>query len=281
MLQQTIANAIAANVRAGRKRLGMTRRQLAAAAGVSERYLSELETGTANASIGILARIAEALQVDFATLLPGGGDSANVRLSALLGRMSSTEQQAALEQLETWLAKHRRSLRGIVLLGLRGAGKTTLGARFAARNGVPFFSITREIETRAGMRLADLFNLGGPDAYRTLENDVVGELTRRRDHIVLETAGGIVGNLEALDLVLGAFKSVWVTASPEEHLARVVGQGDMRPMRDNPKALDHLKALLAARAAGYARAEHVLDTSGRSVDACLADLQRIAAPLLT
>jgi XRE family aerobic/anaerobic benzoate catabolism transcriptional regulator len=195
--------------------------------------------------------------------------------------MSPAEQAGAVPVLTRYLEERRKRLKGIALLGLRGAGKSTLGRRLAERHGLPFVSITREIEARAGMSLADLFNLGGPDAYRSLENDVVGDLTRRNDRIVLETAGGIVGNSEALDMILGAFTTVWLKAAPEEHLARVAGQGDTRPMRGNPRALDHLKALLASREPEYARAESAIDTSGRTIESCLAELTAIAAPTLT
>ena len=138
-------------------------------------------------------------------------------------------------------------------------------------------SITREIEARAGLSLADLFNLGGPEGYRALENEVIAELVGRNDRIVLETAGGIAGNAEALGAILGAYKTVWIKASPEAHLARVAEQGDVRPMRGNPRALEHLKALLAAREPEYARADCVLDTTDRSIDDSLAGLEAIAA----
>ena len=156
-----------------------------------------------------------------------------------------------------WIEDRRRASKGVALLGLRGAGKTTLGRLLADRHGLAFVSITREIETRAGMSLADLFNLGGPDAYRASRTTSSPISSRRGDRIVLETAGGIVGNSEALDIILGAFKTVWLKASPEEHLARVAGQGDTRPMRGNPKALEHLRSLLGQREPEYARAEHV------------------------
>ena len=128
------------------------------------------------------------------------------------------------------------------------------------------------------MSLPDLFNLGGPDAYRSLENEVVVDLAQRRDPIVLETAGGIASNRDALDIVLGAFKTVWVKASPQEHLSRVVRQGDVRPIQGNPKALEHLTALLAARETEYGRADCTLDTSGRSIDECVAALEALAVP---
>lgn len=286
MPQDDITRSIGAKVRAGRKRLSITRKQLAANAGVSERYLNELESGEANASVGILVKVVEALGQDFAWLVAPADRVAmplqahHAGLSGLIGTMSLSEQIGAVPVLQRYLDVRRQSSRGIALLGLRGAGKSTLGRHLAEKHGLPFVSVTREIEARAGMSLADLFNLGGPDAYRALENDVVAVLARRDDRIVLETAGGIVGNGEALNMILAAFKTIWLKASPEEHLARVAGQGDMRPMLGNPKALEHLKSLLAAREPQYTRAECVIDTSGRTVEATLAELEHIAAPLL-
>ena len=283
MQHDAIARSIGARVRAGRARLGLTRKQLASQADVSDRYLNELENGEANASIGILVKVAQALGQSFDDLVcdeASAVGSPASQLQALLRSMTPTEQAGAFPIMQAWLAAHRRSARGIALVGLRGAGKTTLGSLLAERHGLAFVSVTREIELRAGMSLADLFNLGGADAYRALENEVVTQLAGGDRSVVLETAGGIVGNAPALDTILAAFKTVWLKASPEEHLARVASQGDTRPMHGNPKALEHLKALLAAREPEYARAECVLDTSGRTIDACLAELEAIAAPLL-
>ena len=201
-------------------------------------------------------------------------------MAALLNSLSGTEQLAATAVLENFLRERRRSRRGIALLGLRGAGKSTIGRLLSKRLDLPFLSVTREIETRAGIGIDDLFNLGGADAYRTLENEVAADLGRRTDQIILETAGGIAGNGEALDIVLASFKTVWLRASPEEHLSRVANQGDTRPMHGNARALEHLKALLAQREAGYARAEITIDTSGRTPQDCVLELETVAAPLL-
>lgn len=288
--QETMATAIGERVRAARGTAGITRKQLAQTADVSERYLNQLENGDANVSIGVLGRVADALSIELVDLLPSPQEAAAGRraigparsavetpLAELVARMSQHEQAGAVEVLERYLEDRRRSLRGIALLGLRGAGKTTIGALFAARHGLPFLSVTREIETRAGMSLEDLFNLGGPDAYRALENEVVKELSGRADRIVLETAGGIVSNGPALDVILGSFKTVWLKASPEDHLQRVIRQGDMRPMHGTPKALEHLKTLLSTREQEYARADCVLDTTGRLPEACVDELEQIAA----
>ncbi len=284
MNHNTVTRTIGERVRAARSSADMTRKQLSEKASVSERYLNELENGDANVSVGVLGRVAQALSADLVSLLPSSsgsmhgshGFAMHDALANLLSDMSLREQEGALPLLERYLQDRRRSLKGVALLGLRGAGKSTIGGLFAARHGLPFLSVTREIEARAGMSLNDLFNLGGPDGYRTLENEVVKELSERNDRIVLETAGGIVSNGSALDIILGSFKTVWLKATPEEHLSRVIKQGDMRPMHGRPKALEHLQALLARREQEYARADCVLDTTGRTPDACVDQLEMIA-----
>lgn len=282
MNQAQTIQTIGARVRAARATAGISRKRLSTLADVSERYLNELENGEANVSVGVLARVAGALGVEILDLLVPDGvgrmtaQAMHPPFAAIVTGMSLREQEAALPHLERFLAERRKSIKGIALLGLRGAGKTTLGSMLAQRHSLPFLSVTREIEARAGMSLNDLFNLGGPEAYRTLENDVVNDLSGRSDRIVLETAGGIVSNAPALDMILGSFKTVWLKASPTEHLERVIGQGDMRPMQATPKALEHLKSLLATREQEYARADCVLDTTGRTPVACVEELELIA-----
>ena len=281
-LMQTIGT----RVRTARKALSLSRKRLSEIAEVSERYLVQLEQGAANISISVLARVANALSVDLIAFFPTSHGAAGDGLppaatletfAELLRTMSLREQQGALKLLQRYLNDGKRSLKGVALLGLRGAGKTTIGKLLSERHGLQFISITKEIETRAGMSLNDLFNLGGSEAYRTLENEFVRELSARSDYIVLETAGGIVANSPALDALFGSFMTVWLKASPQEHLDRVVRQGDMRPMHGNPKALSHLKILLAQREQEYARADCVIDTTGRTPEACLRELEALAA----
>ncbi len=278
LAQDGLCRAVGERVRVARATRRLSRRALAHAADVSERYLVQLEAGAANVSIGVLARIARALDSRLVDFLPPGdsaraaapeGEAPSEPLGEIIARMTAREQAGAVPVLQKYLVARRRSLKGVALIGLRGAGKSTIGALFAARHALPFVSVTREIETRAGMSLADLFNLGGPDAYRTLENDVVADLARRDERMVLETAGGIVNNRDALEIILAAYKTVWLKASPEEHLDRVVKQGDMRPMQGTLKALEHLKALLTQREPEYRRAEWVLDTSRRTPEECV------------
>lgn len=283
MEQHQIAQSIAAKVRAARARAGLSRKRLGQLANVSERYLNDLEKGDANVSVGVLGRIAVALNIELPEILPGVGDqSAIVKhkpLADILARMTVGEQRAATEQLSQIVSSRSRRQHGIALLGLRGAGKTTIGQLFAERHGLPFRSVTREVEARAGMSLADLFNLGGSEAYRTLEVEVVNELAAANEKVVVETAGGIAGNSDALRVVLDSFKTVWLKASPEEHLSRVARQGDTRPMRGNPKALDHLKSLLVQRESEYARAQTALDTTGKTPEQCVSELERIAGTI--
>lgn len=282
-LQDAIVREVGARARAARAAAGLSRKRLAELAGVSERYLNELEKGVANASVSVLARIAYALSVDVVSLIPSA-DPGTRPFSGALGRALSGvgpgEEAGVAAAIERYLDERRRNLRGVALLGLRGAGKSTLGRLLAEKHGLSFVSITREVEKRAGMGLADLFNLGGAEAYRVLENDVALDLARRSDRIVLETAGGIVGNTEALNTILGAFKTIWLRAAPEDHLARVAHQGDTRPMQGNPRALEHLKTLLAQREPDYARSEARLETSGKTPEACVQELERIAATVL-
>ncbi|KAB2847441.1 MAG: helix-turn-helix domain-containing protein [Hyphomicrobiaceae bacterium] len=284
MQQHEIAQSIATKVRAARARAGFSRKRLGQLASVSERYLNDLEKGDANVSVGILGRIATALDVELPSILPGFGEqtSAIVKhkpLADIISRMTMAEQQAAVQLLCQIVGDRCHHQHGIALLGLRGAGKSTIGRLFAERHGLPFRSVTREVEARAGMSLADLFNLGGSEAYRALEMEVVNELAAAKDKMVIETAGGIAGNSGALDVVLGSFKTIWLKASPEEHLSRVARQGDTRPMRGNPKALDQLKLLLVQRESEYARAESALDTTGKTPEQCVSELERIAGAI--
>lgn len=287
MTGDAVLISIGTTVAEARREARLSRKRLAALADVSERYLHHLENGTANPSVAILLRLAGVLRFDLAGLFAaapsafggGGADAPDPAWVAVTAGMSTAEQRAAAPILQRFLRSQRRARRGIALLGLRGAGKSTLGTMLADRLGLPFVSITREIEARAGMSLNDLFNLGGAEAYRALENEVAGDLSHRTEPIVVETAGGIAGNDEALDTILTAFTTIWLRAKPDEHLARVASQGDLRPMRGNTRALEQLKGLLKQREAGYARADFAIDTSGKAPDTCLQELVTVMAPL--
>ena len=271
---------IGQTVRTLRKARGLSRRQVVEAAGISERYLIQVEAAEANATALILDRIARALGVTLKDLVegektPGPTGGLDPDLAALLRSMTDAEQKDAAPILRKWIEERRRSRRGVALLGLRGAGKSTIGKLFAQRHKLPFVSVTQEIENRTGIQLNDLFNLGGAEAYRAMETETIVSLCASGEFTVLETAGGIVANSDALDAVLSSYRTVWLKASPQAHLERVISQGDMRPIKAASSALEHVRNLLEQRSEQYARAEFTLDTTDRSPLDCVRDLERL------
>lgn len=253
---------------------GMSRKDLSKHSGISERYLAQLEGGQANISVTLLWQIAEALGVDFQELLPSG-DLPKIRLKPLvsfLERLSEDQQKAAYSLLRKTFTESPGPTQGIALLGLRGGGKTTLGKGLAAELGLPFIHLGDLIEELGGMKTAELFSLGGQKAYRRLEHQAVREVIERRGPVVLETGGSLVSEQATYNDVLSTFYTVWIKASPEEHMNRVIAQGDLRPMKDSTEAMSDLRRILTERESNYSAANYVLDTSGRSVEECLAEL---------
>jgi XRE family aerobic/anaerobic benzoate catabolism transcriptional regulator len=222
---------VGASVRAHRERRGWSRRELAAQSGVSERFLAQLETGDGNISLRRFADVAHAL-----------GTTPSVLLAS---------------------ADAPTDARPIALLGVRGAGKSSVGAALAKRMGVAFVELDQEIEQAAGLPLSEVFALHGEAYYRRLEREVLGQLLATRRMFVLATGGSIVNDPTNYALLRSRCQTIWLRARPEDHWNRVVAQGDQRPMRENPHAFAELRALLAAREKLYARADHTIDTSGR------------------
>jgi len=246
-----LTRAVGSAVREGRARAGLTRRALAGATGISERYLALLEAGSANVSLNLLARIGQALGVSIHALIPP-------------------------EEPGSAPAK-----KGVALIGLRGAGKSTLGEVLSAETGLPFVRLTQAIVERAGMETGELMELAGSGAFRRLEIEALDDMVARPGHIVLETSGGIVADGEAFDLVRRHFHTVWVKAAPEDHMARVIAQNDLRPMAGRAEAMDDLRRLLAEREAAYASADFVLDTHGISVDEAARRLTHMLSAVLS
>ena len=268
--------ALGERVRSLRARKGMTRRSLAVASSVSERHLANLELGVGNASILVLRQVASALQCAPADLL---GDDIDVPERLLIrdllrGRDDAELRRArlALADLFGTVALPEARRQRIALVGLRGAGKSTLGRRLADDLGADFVELNREIERVAGYGLPEIHNLLGPAAYRRYERRALDETVQRHPQAVIATPGGIVSDPATFNVLLANCFTVWLTATPAEHMQRVVAQGDTRPMAGNTEAMEDLKRILAGRAAFYRKADLTFDTSGLSLDGAYAAL---------
>ena len=276
--------ALGERVRSLRARKGMTRRSLALASGVSERHLANLELGVGNASILVLRQVAVALECQPADLLGDDIDMPEWLLirDLLRGRDDAELRRAriALADLFGTSALPEARKRRIALVGLRGAGKSTLGRRLADDSGLPFVELNREIERVAGYGLAEIHNLLGPAAYRRYERRALEESMALYPEAVIATPGGIVSDPATFNLLLSHCFTVWLTASPGEHMRRVVAQGDTRPMAGNSEAMDDLKRILAGRAAFYRKADLTFDTSQRSMEDCYAELSQALSAAL-
>ena len=266
-------------VRVGRAKRGMTRRQLAHGSGASERYLAQIESGHGNPSIIMLKSIAEALDVPLIELLPrlSAGTSALAPLLDLLGRLPLSELPAITDMIERRAAADLAPdrARRIALVGLRGAGKSTLGARLAAHLRCPFIELNRMVEQDYGASIPDLIEMAGLATFRRYERSCLERVIAEHDAAVIATAGGIVSDAETYALLLRRTHTVWIKARPDEHMGRVMKQGDFRPMAKNREAMADLIAILDARRADYALAQADLDTSGDTVEESLRKLVRI------
>ena len=248
---------------------GVTRKTLARESGVSERYLAQLEGGRGNVSILLLRQIADALAAPLEDLIvparDTGGDLAHA--VGLLRRLSSEDLAAADRWLtRTYADDDTERGRRIALIGLKGAGKSTVGRRLAERLGVPFVELDDEISRTAGLTLPDLFDLYGQGGFRRLEREALDRVIAAHDAAVIAVGGGLVSDIAVFDRLLGACRTVWLKASPADHMARVVAQGDLRPMADNRQAMADLQHILDARSALYARADIEVSTTGKTVE---------------
>ncbi len=258
-------------VRNARARMGISRRLLAERSGVSQRYLAQLESGQGNISIGLLLRIAGALDVRIEWLLAEEDPwtSETAMIASLLRGATKSQRERVMEILLPHDPQLRRASR-IALTGLRGAGKSTLGRLAAAGLGLPFKELNEDIEEASGMPAAEVMNLYGPEGYRQQEKQSLERVVAMHDRIVLAVAGGIVSQPETFNYLLQNFHTIWLKAKPEEHMSRVRGQGDERPMAGNPDAMGTLRNILMSREALYARAEAHVDTSNATLDESLA-----------
>jgi XRE family aerobic/anaerobic benzoate catabolism transcriptional regulator len=262
-------------VRIGRARRGMSRKSLSKASGVSERYLAELERGTGNASLLVLRQIAEALSIEMADLVSDRPERpVDLTLAILqLERLGPSELAEARRLLAQRFKQSGAFAEGrIALVGLRGAGKTTLGQLVAQELDRPFIELDREIERASGMELSEIFATQGQVMFRQLERQCLEAIVKRFDRAVIATGGSLVTEPETYDLLLSTCYVVWLQATPEEHMSRVIDQGDLRPMADGPQAMDDLKAILETRTPLYAKANAAVSTSGKTVSEALRSL---------
>jgi XRE family aerobic/anaerobic benzoate catabolism transcriptional regulator len=274
-------------VRAWRARRGMTRKQLAADSGLSERFLADVESGKGNVSINSLEAAARALNITILELLQDAPRPALARVQQLLGRLDEGQLDQAYVLLADafGLGDAQGREQRIALIGLRGAGKSTLGAQLAAQRGVPFVELDREIEREAGTSMNEILLLHGQAGYRRYERRALMRIAEdHADGVVVTTGGSIVSERETFDLLQSRFWCVWLKASPEEHMSRVVAQGDMRPFDTTrgatTEAMEDIRRILASRESLYARADAVVDTAARTVKQSMKDLERaVPAPV--
>ncbi len=271
-LRDVLLTSLGERVRTLRARAGLTRKALAKSSGVSERHLANMELGMGNASVRVLAQIAAALDCPVTQLLTEADGSSPERLliGALLhGRPEDelTRARLALADLFGETGNHATRLGRVALIGLRGAGKSTFGQMLAEVKGVPFVELTREIERVAGCSVNEIQNLLGQGAYRRYARRALEEVLARSTDVVIATTGGLVSDVATYKLLLSQCLTVWLKATPEEHMQRVVAQGDLRPMSGNREAMDDLKRILVSRTPLYAKAQITLDTSGRTLEA--------------
>lgn len=269
-------------VRRMRALRGMSRKVLAQVSGISERYIAQLESGQGNVSIMLLRRVAEATGALLEDLI-GGDMAANADWQVIRDLLRGAAPDI-LAEVKAVLAGERAAsgpravadshiaVDRVALIGLRGAGKSTLGRLVAERLGWPFVELNKEIEREHGFAINEILNLYGQDGYRRLERTTLKRLVDQPGPMLLATGGGIVGEAVTFDLLLASFFTIWVKTSPAEHMSRVREQGDLRPMANDKAAMAELITILGSREPLYARARVALDTSGVSIEASAARL---------
>lgn len=275
-LDDQVKNLIArvgARVRKARELRGVPRRVVSELSGLSPRYLAQLEAGEGNISIGLLQRVATALDHRIEWLV-GEDDpwtSEALHISDLYRSATADMRQKAMEALSPQVPEHARARR-ICLIGLRGAGKSTLSAMASQALQVPFLELNLEIEDHAGMPVSEVVALYGQEGYRKLESQALSRIIATHDSVIVAAAGGIVIEPDTFKTLLAHFHTIWIKAKPEDHMNRVRKQGDTRPMAGNPEAMEQLRSILANREALYERAPASLDTSGKSLQTSASEL---------
>ena len=264
---------LGAKVKVARARRGMSRKLVSEISGVSPRYIAQLENGKGNISVVLLRQISQAIGVPLETLFsdiePITGEIAQIVKKL---QTASPLEVARVQTILGVNSEEYDKAERYVLIGLRGAGKSTLGRMAARELNYPFVELNAEIERQSGMAVDEIFALYGQEGYRKLEKAALERIACNYNQVVLAAAGGVVSEPETYDLLMSKFVAIWLRASPDEHMSRVMAQGDKRPMADNPEAMEELKEILTSREALYARAPMTVDTSERSIEESRNDL---------
>ena len=269
---------LGARVRRERGRLQLTRKNLAQKSRVSERYLAQLEAGKGNISILLLRQVAHALEIPLESLVwdsaDAGGDIAPIL--NVLRRLGPDQMRHAQQALLEKYGEQERAARTarVALIGLRGAGKSTLGALLAEKLDVPFLELDRLVEQESGLTLSAIFDLYGPAGFHRYERQCLERVLARYSRFVLAAGGSLVTEQATFDALLQSCYTVWLRAKPEEHMNRVLAQGDRRPMEASAQAMSDLRRILSSREPLYSRADASIDTSGKLVQQSLDELQR-------
>ena len=268
-------------VRQSRAVRGMSRKVLARESDISERYIAQLESGEGNVSIILLRRVAAATGRQLEELIadPDGASAERNLISALLRDASPAQVERVKAILTGAMKSDGSSIANdrIALIGLRGAGKSTLGAAAARILGWPFVELNKEIERDSGFSIAEVFSIYGQDGYRRFEQACLKQIIDRRGPMILATGGGIVAEALTFDKLLSSFFTIWIKTSPAEHMARVRRQGDLRPMAKDRAAMEELTTILQSREPLYERARAIVDTSGQTVAQSVDQLVRVVS----
>jgi XRE family aerobic/anaerobic benzoate catabolism transcriptional regulator len=249
---------------------------MAREANVSERHLAQLEAGEGNVSIVLLRRIAKALNVSLDELFAAEVEEPVERrmIRRFLDRLPAHRLEDVVSRLTRDFGPEEKVRRmRVALIGVRGAGKSTLGSRLSAETNIPFIELDREIEKDTRMSLADIFSLYGQSGYRAIERRTLERVIHENDRAILSVGGGVVSEKESYDYLLSHCCTVWIKAQPEEHMSRVIAQGDFRVMAGSDRAMEDLRRILKARELLYQKADICLDTTASSVDESFAKLK--------
>jgi XRE family transcriptional regulator, aerobic/anaerobic benzoate catabolism transcriptional regulator len=269
-------SALGKRVREVRNHRGMTRKVTARDADVSERHLAQLEAGEGNVSIVLLRRIAKALSMSLVELFAPETQERTEKqvISRFLERLPPHRlEDVASRLLRDFGPEEKARRQRIALIGLRGAGKSTLGAKLGQEMNAPFVELDREIEKDTGMPLAEIFSLYGQSGYRAIEKRTLERVLEEYQRAVISVGGGVVSEKQTYDYLLSHCCTVWIKARPQEHMSRVMEQGDFRAMAGNPSAMEDLRRILQAREPLYRKADLCIDTSGISVEESFAKLK--------